>query len=283
MDWHFLTIGIGSKNFERAAERLTREANKSMTFKTLNTETNKSLNLNHADFLRAHSQFISENSAIGFGNYLWKPYLVNYWLNKIPEGDGLLYLDAGCTLNLRNQAARRKWRDYFNSASQYGSLCTQLKNGEFGINDLSERSWTNPELIRTLNLSESDSKSNQIQSGILFLINKSQNRRVLEQWWELSTIDNYSFLKTGEFVSEEGLIRCNRWEQSILSCLAKKYTWNAIPDETYFYPDWRKRGAGFPIWATRNRSGISVGAFSVRDIPAHLYRLTNRIKRKLIS
>jgi hypothetical protein len=101
--WHFLTIGVGAKNFERAALRLGKEAAGSKSFASLIIETNKSLSSQHIDFNLTHSKFIAENAATGYGNYLWKPYLVNYWLNKIPDGDGLLYLDAGCTLNLKSR------------------------------------------------------------------------------------------------------------------------------------------------------------------------------------
>ena len=283
MNWHFLTIGVGTKNFERAALRLGKEAARSKSFASLIIETNKSLSSQHIDFNLTHSKFIVENAATGYGNYLWKPYLVNYWLNKIPDGDGLLYLDAGCTLNLKSENALKKWNEYFSFAEKNGSLVTQLNNGEFGIDNLSEEAWTTPELINEIGLSDVGAKSNQIQSGIIFLAKNDLNLFVLNEWQKFSTFDDYSFLKTRQFKSEFGISRTNRWEQSIFSCLVKKHKLHSIPDETYFYPDWHKKGKNFPIWAIRNRSGVSVVRFSVKDIPAHTYRLTKRVIRKLSS
>jgi hypothetical protein len=283
VDWHFLTIGLGAKNYERAASRLAKEAARSRSFKSVIIENNKTLASQHAGFISEHSDFIIQYSKEGFGNYLWKPYLINHWLNNVPDGDGILFLDAGCTINLSNLSAKSRWDNYFSLAKIRGSLVTQLNNGEFGIDNLTEEAWTTPELIHEIGLSDVDAKSNQIQSGIIFLAKNELNLFVLNEWWKLSTLNDYSFLKTKQFNSEFGISRTNRWEQSIFSCLVKKHKLYSIPDETYFYPDWHKKGKKFPIWAIRNRSGVSVVRFSVKDIPTHTYRLSKRVIRKLSS
>lgn len=102
---------------------------------------------------------------------MWKPYLVKHWLNKIPEGDGLLYLDSGCSFNFKTQEAKVRFESYLETAYKNGSLVTQLISGQFGIHDLSERSWSTPELIELMELSAESKNSNQIQAGVLFLIN----------------------------------------------------------------------------------------------------------------
>ena len=101
-----------------------------------------------AVFWREHGSYITNPANnLGFGNYLWKPFIIHKQLNAIPEGDTLLYLDAGCHLNFKTEIAIRRFREYVEMASSQGSVLTQLLSGSFGINDLRERSWTSPQLI----------------------------------------------------------------------------------------------------------------------------------------
>ncbi len=281
MRWHFLTIGIGTKNYENAASRLSKEAVESKYFSTIITENNSTLKSQHSVFLESHAEFIKENKALGFGNFLWKPYLVNHWLNQIPEGDGLLYLDSGCSFNLKPIEARDRFEKYLESAVKHGSLVTQLASGQFGIADLSEESWTTPELMKEIGLSEENQKSNQIQAGILFLISNSRNKEIIRKWWDISVIEDYKYLRNSNFENPKGVLRQNRHDQSIFSSLAKKYEMYSIPDETYFYPDWYSEGRNYPIWAMRNRSGLAKNSAFTKYIPSRLMNAITEIHNKL--
>lgn len=221
MKWHFLTIGVGAANYENAARRLSKEATKSKYFSSVITETNSTLKQNHGDFLDSHSKFINENLKLGYGNFLWKPYLVNHWMNRIPEGDGLLYLDSGCSFNLKSYEAKKRFEEYMETALIHGSLVTQLRNGQFNIDDLTEKSWTTAELAEVMELSEGSKNSNQIQAGILFLINNSKNREIVKKWWDFCVVEDYKYLQNSFFENPRGVFRQNRHDQSIFSCLAK--------------------------------------------------------------
>jgi hypothetical protein len=282
MDWHFLTVGIGDTQHEEAAHRLFREASKSSYFKSVNIENNSSLQAHHNLFSDEHRDFYSsKKNSRGFGNFVWKPYLVQFWLKQIPEGDGLLYLDAGCGLNLKHKKARLRMSEYLILAQANGSLLTQLVNGQFGIADFSENRWTHPALFELLKIEKNAQESNQIQAGILFLVNNSRNRMILDKWFEIATREDYKYLKSINFKSPSGELLENRHDQSIFSCLAKQNNLFTIPDETYFYPNWKSEGKEFPIWAMRNRSGINLVSFKPRQTKAHLKLLSQRIHRKL--
>jgi hypothetical protein len=280
--WHFLTIGIGASSYENAARRLSKEAVKSQYFSNIISETNSTLELQHKNFLDSHSKFIKENKALGYGNFLWKPYLVNYWINEIPEGDGILYLDSGCSFNLKSRAARTKFQEYLGTALRNGSLVTQLTSGQFGIDDLTENSWTTPELIDALGLSEENKKSNQIQAGIQFLISNSKNKEIIKKWWEICVLDDYKYLRNTSFESPKGTFRQNRHDQSIFSCLAKKYGMYSMLDETYFYPDWHLTGKNYPIWAMRNRSGLAINSSFTKHIPTRFLNAAANIQNSLL-
>jgi hypothetical protein len=282
VEWHFLTVGVGDANYERAAKRLSREAQHSQYFSSVISETNATLKLHHKLFLDEHGKFISENENLGYGNFLWKSYLVKYWLNKIPAGDGLLYLDSGCSFNFKTQEAKVKFENYLETAYKKGSLLTQLTSGQFGIDDLSEKSWSTPELIELMKLSAESKNSNQIQAGVLFLINNLKNREIVGNWWETCIVDDYYYLRHSNFKNHKNILCQNRHDQSIFSCLAKKNNMHAISDETYFYPDWYKFGKYYPIWAMRNRSGISRNAPYVKHVPARLLNFAIKIQNLLL-
>lgn len=281
MKWHFLTIGIGTTNYENAARRLSKEAAQSKYFSTIIAENNSTLKSQHSIFLESHAEFINENKALGYGNFLWKPYLVNHWLNQIPEGDGLLYLDSGCSFNLKPIEARDRFEKYLQSAVKHGSLVTQLASGQFGIADLTEESWTTPELMKEIGLSEENQKSNQIQAGILFLMSNSRNKEITRKWWDTSVIEDYKYLRNSNFENPKGVLRQNRHDQSIFSSLAKKYEMFSISDETYFYPEWYPAGRDYPIWAMRNRSGVAKNSAFTKYIPSRLMNAVTEIHNKL--
>jgi hypothetical protein len=208
--------------------------------------------------------------------------LLNYWLKEIPEGEGFCYLDAGCSLNLRTDKSKNRMDQYFDLAKVKGSLLTKLVDGQFGIGNLAENRWTYPELFELLNIQTKDQNSTQIQAGIIFLINNSKNRQILSEWQDIAECDNYKYLKSISFKSPDGDLLENRHDQSIFSCLAKKHGLHAIPDETYFYPNWKSLGRDFPIWAMRNRSGINLAQFQISEIFRHLSVLFRKIKMKLV-
>jgi hypothetical protein len=284
MQWHFLTVGLGEKNYERAAHRLTKEALLTDVFSSASCIDNSTLNSNHREFVSNHGEFLkSPANRIGYGNFLWKPFLMLDNLKKLSEGDGLCYLDAGCVLNINNLNSSRRMKEYLSLTERNGSLLTQLVNGQFNIADLAEKKWTHPEIFELLEIEKTHQESNQIQAGIIFLINNSKNREILQSWWETSILENYRYIKDKTFISDLGEEFQNRHDQSIFSCLAKKNGMFVIPDETYFYPNWKLAGANFPIWAMRNRNGLNPVQFEYRDALDHIRLFSMRVKRRIVN
>ncbi len=231
---HFLTFAEGNFFMRNAGRRIAREARESGFFSSNQIENSTSLSDHEPVFWREHGPYITNPANnLGFGNYLWKPFIIHKQLSAIPEGDTLLYLDAGCHLNLKTESAIKRFTEYLEMASSQGSVVTQLLSGSFGINDLRERSWTSPKLIEELHISEEQQKSNQIQAGVLFLQKNETNLALTKEWLRYSISDGYRFLERDDWVDADGNPCTSRFDQSIFSCLAKKYGLNAIPDETY--------------------------------------------------
>lgn len=282
MRLHFLTFADGNFSMRQAGKRILKEALRSGYFSSVKIENMKSIKEENFNFWVEHKDFLtSSKKSVGFGNYLWKPFIVNKHLNSIPEGDALLYLDAGCHLNFKTQASISRFDEYIEIVDGQDSLATQLQNGTFGIDDLRERTWTSPSLAQELDVSEKNLDSNQIQAGILFLKNVELNRYLAAEWLKYSTLDRYRYLETEIWIDEEGKTCTSRFDQSIFSCLAKKYEITLIPDETYFYPNWFDSGSDYPIWAMRRRNGVNVENFTIRDLPERMFLLSNKIQRKI--
>lgn len=230
-------------------------------------------------FWQEHSEFIISN-ARGFGYWIWKPFLILSCLESMNEGEGLLYLDGGCHLN-KTPGSMLKLKEYLQHAQDHEILVTQLYDGQFGFESLSEKSWTKKQLLDFLQLSESDQESGQYQSGIIFIINNARNRQLVSDWFELSKSDGYRWL-TGKSLAGENYPSFveHRFDQSIFSALAKNRGAKSFRDETYWEGSWSTQGRDYPIWAIRNTTGIDTTRMHYWDIPDRLVRMARTIKSR---
>ena len=73
----------------------------------------------------------------------------------------------------------------------------------------------------------------------------------------------------------------HRYEQSILSLLAKKAEAWAVADENYFFPEWG-HGTDFPIWAMRNRTGANAYKRDIRDLMHLIFSRVESSVRKYL-
>ena len=92
MALHLVLFG-DNKNYKRQRERLVSEATKSGWFDTVMSMSEDDI----SDFLSERSTFLTLNPK-GLGLWAWKPYIISQALQRIPEGDILVYLDASARL-----------------------------------------------------------------------------------------------------------------------------------------------------------------------------------------
>lgn len=250
---HLISFAGGALNYKHAAQRFKKNAESSKFFSSINIETEKTLKTDHKNFWETHKEYILNNDR-GFGHYLWKPYLISHHLMQIQENDILVYLDIGCVLNHQNLEARNRFGKYILFTLNQGSLAMMLFNGEFGIKNLSEFAWNTSSILDHLNIPLNLREENQVQAGILFILNNTKNREVMEKWYQLCIRNNYEFLNQNVLEKNMDFVSL-RFDQSIFSPLYKKNKMFYIPDETYFPDDWFIHGANYPIWAMRLRNG----------------------------
>jgi hypothetical protein len=243
-EWNFLTIAVGHPKWYWAARRLNSQAKRSELFASrriarLDAEVNKLFKPDQKSFQRL---WWILRGAKALDSYRWKPILIHKHLISMPEGSGLLYLDAGCELNI-NEISRMRMFEYFELTSKKFLVTMALETSLF--ENTSDIALTHFDIDF-----DEAKKMPMNQSGIIFIVNNEFTRKLIGDWASTAIASPELFVSQSK--GEPSLYRIGRHDQSILSCLMLKIGINGIPDETYFGPNWNMLGSKFPIWAIRN-------------------------------
>ena len=115
------------------------------------------------------------------GLWVWKPWVIMEVMKNAPEGDIVVYLDAGCTVHTSNKS-RLRYELYLDHIRTYGSLHFNVGQAEFY--------WTKREVVEYFQLSKSELNSGQVMASVQgYLVNLEQQRFV-ETWLEACTLDS---------------------------------------------------------------------------------------------
>lgn len=241
-------LGAGSLAWEKSAVRLNSELSQCEHINQIDVYTSTKIQQEPVDFWKSHGNFVSVNKR-GFGYWLWKPYiLLNALENLEPAEQGVLYIDAGCSINIKSAAARARFRDYIEVSNKSGGLFFELKG------ENSHKAYTKRGVLAALGSHDLVDK-NLVSAGVFFLSNSPEARRFLRRWIELMTMDDYgNLVDPGKDELQEPDFIAHRHDQSLMSIALGDFKFEIKPDETYFSPNWRSQGLDFPIWATRIKS-----------------------------
>lgn len=189
----------------------------------------------HADTVRRHRR--------GFGLYTWKPHVIRRGLESLPEGDMLVYADAGCSLNPEGS---RRLEEYLSlaAADPAGVLAFSLE-GTVG-------EWTKRAALAAFGVdSPSLRRREMVLAGILVMRAGPATVDLVREWEarmaDLTIVDD-SASPEGEHPE----FRAHRHDQSLFTLLAHARRLQSIPDETYWENAWDEYRA-FPIHARRWR------------------------------
>lgn len=271
MKMHLITFGDGSLRWRSAAWRLVREANASNWFATA-----RSFNLQ-----RLLSEVGPESGDLaayanaeprGFGYWLWKPQLIRHALSTLPSGSVLVYLDAGCQLNV-NERATDRLADYSRIAQESGVFA--MRTG------LTLSSWCKADLMDRLNLSEAQGEKKLLEPGVLFLTRTPGSMMFVQRWLDLAREESHHYLddSPSRIANSPHFVE-HRHDQAIFSCLYVADGLQDLPLETYFPNRWSTSGRNFPIWAARNCYPLPIVGSS---ISARMFLRARRMRRLLKS
>ncbi len=123
----------------------------------------------------------------GGGFYAWKPAIIWETLQKNDDGDIVMYLDAGCTMQKSVE-----WSIYFRLLKKYDAICFQYNDEmpewkKFGNTSTRIKYWTKKNTL--LYLTEYFGNNafydfNKIWGGCLFV--KGRNNTFIKQWLDIT-------------------------------------------------------------------------------------------------
>lgn len=233
---HFLTFA--SNSFIETLNRIQLEAKHSGFFDTISCVKESDLPLTY----RAKYDYMLNENVRGFGYWMWKSYVTKFTLSKINDGDILVYIDAGCTINIEG---KKRFYEYIEMLvnSTFSNLSFQLYQ--------MEKEYTKGDLFKYFNVENNKAikNSGMLMATVFFIKKNDESIKLVDEWYSIchnhkhlidDSISNYP--NDTEFIE-------HRYDQSIFSLLRKLHGSLIIRDETWF-ENW-KENKHLPIHATR--------------------------------
>lgn len=222
----FVMTTFASKSLAPAMERLTRQASSMGIFDDIIQYDETMLD----DNFRARFKFKLSESIRGFGYWCWKPQVAFQALDRVRDGDVLLYLDAGCHLNSQG---KRRLEEYVDMLSPETPILAFKYNGSSNDDTLKTRAvpqwtndaWTKEDLFATLGVGhDAPLRTDQTYHATAFmLLNVPLARKFLSEWIEVFTKD-WAMIDDSPSVLQNGpLFKEHRHDQSIFSILCNRY------------------------------------------------------------
>ena len=269
MEKVFITFGGPTQNYHDAVNRLCNQAKSFGMFDKIIGYTEQDLK-KHPEFYEKHNEFI-KNNLRGYGFWIWKPYLILKTLEQMNDGDVLLYCDCGCELNINGKDRMTGIFKKMNTGIIFGSPAPS--------NDLN---YTKMDLIELFGLKDALKILEKPQmAAYVFLIKKcAVTVNFFKEAYDICS-NNYNLIDDSESISTNyaDFIE-NRHDQSVVSLLAKKRKLvNYDIGRTYFGPSWTA-GEYFPIWASRNKTGISIIPDNFVGKKINSRKILNKIESK---
>jgi hypothetical protein len=240
MQLHFLTFGGPTENYRAAVKRLQKEAEDMNVFSSITALTDLDLK-EETLFWEKHGPFIQSNPR-GFGYWIWKPYLIIEQLKKIPDGDVLLYMDAGCELN---PFAKGRFFELVKKTNAKKIIATHSISTDI--------TYTKQDTIFKMGMSDKPEllQKNQMQAGCLMMLKCDEIMDLASKWYEW--VQDYHLIddSTSVLPNHTQFVE-HRHDQSVFNLLVKSR------DLVNYDMEPADNKIENPIWYCRNRNSESI-------------------------
>ena len=230
-------LSFGDKRLVKSLERIRRQAEEMNIFSEIYCWTQDEID---RDFWERWKHKIPFD---GFdykstGYFIWKPQIITQVLEKMKDGDILLYCDCGNHLHKHGRRRLVFYLDILNR-NETGILCFQQ-------HELPERQWTKGDIFDYFACRDKSEIYNtgQMCGGVIFFRKCGECMEFVKKWrqvflenFELHDADTFNSPNFDDFIA-------NRGEQSTLSILAKLTNAAVIPAAEIY---------AFPITAARDK------------------------------
>jgi hypothetical protein len=262
-------VSFADTRLRRSLKRLKRQAHSFKVFDQIFLYDETDL---PSDFKRHHAHNLVAGSR-GYGYWCWKPQIIKMAFERLHEGDCLLYLDAGCHLNIHG---KKRLLEYFElvRGSQTGILAFQaneptpenstLKYDGRRLFSQPNFQWIKGDAFEYFGVktNESYTAAQAIGAGIILFRKCNSSEKILQEWLEI-TNNHFSLLDDSPSDSPnlQGFIE-HRHDQAIWSLLCIKHMVKTLSAYEYYYPMDNKKRL-LPDWS------------ALKTYPIHAKRDTN--------
>lgn len=209
-----------------------------------------------ADYLRQHAETVRRHPR-GYGLWTWKPAVIAATLAAVPDGDVVVYCDAGCSLNAEG---RERLDDYFGLAAGHPSgLLAFALDGPVGA-------WTKRATLTACSCDTPAVRSLPMVSATCLVLRAGTAARELLAAWSSRMRDVAVVDDSPSPGGEHPEFRAHRHDQSVFTLLAHAAGVHTIPDETWWPGEWDHRRM-FPIHARRWRQRLPWPQWWMRRVP----------------
>ena len=168
--------------------------------------------INDVSFWKQHSNFILNNKR-GFGYWIWKPYLIKKTMERLNDGDIILYLDS-CIIIKPDE------KQYL---LQYIDIVKEKKILYPDIHKSSEFMYNKMDLIYKLNMLNNDLISTyQCEANIQLIYVCKETRELVNTIYNYACV-YYNIDDTPSIIPNHSIFKDHRHDQSLFSLLIKKH------------------------------------------------------------
>ncbi|GHT52311.1 hypothetical protein AGMMS49982_12180 [Bacteroidia bacterium] len=237
-------VSFADTRMRKSAARLTQQAIAMNVFDEIYILDERNLSV---DFLSKFKDKLRGNVR-GFGYWAWKPQIILQVMERMAEGDVLLFTDMGCHLNPERRNKMLELIEKTKTASS-GILAFQMRRN-------TEKWWTKGDLLDYFGVRKRTdiTESGQV-AGTFFLLRKCQAAEKMIREWMAVFENNFELIDDSLSLSPnlDGF-REHRHDQSIFSLLCKV---NQVTLELNhcrtLKSEWKWKKYPFPIQARRDK------------------------------
>jgi len=232
-------ITYGNYNFQKSKIRLLQQAKEYNLFDYLKAYGPEDLD---SEFSERFKHILAQSRIGGYG--IWRPYIIKKELDKLKDGDFLIYLDAGCTLI---KSGKPRFLEYLQMLKESDKAIIS-----FQMSHLLEKWYTTKQIFEYFNVQDNKeiTDTGQYLDGILIMKKCDHVSTIIDIW--LKAIYDHAEMFTDCYNGkQESYFRDNRHEQSVFSVIRKMEGSIVLEDETWFEPFGTDKSCQYPIWATR--------------------------------
>lgn len=214
-------ISFGDNNFTYKKQIIKKQAESTGWFDNVIIHSPDTL----TKFFNEHKDFVTNSR--GYGYWIWKPYIILNLLEKINEGDNIVYIDSGgCILNHKN----KRFEEYL-KLLEHNPILVFADGGSFGNSpDYKEKYFQKMRVLKKFNLENDEEflNSGQIEGGVFICKKCQESIDFVKEWLNLLTEDNYSLVNDDDNFEQLSEFMGHRHDQSILSILSKRKKVNIL-------------------------------------------------------